>query len=71
MKAVIIADRSHPELAPLTEKTCAGLLPVAGKPLIEHTLESLVEIGVQQAYVVTSEFGSLPEGIQGSSAVPG
>ncbi|TDI47456.1 MAG: NDP-sugar synthase [Acidobacteria bacterium] len=56
MKAVILADRSRPELKPLTERTCAALLPVGGKPLIEHTLEALFDADIREAYVVISEF---------------
>jgi hypothetical protein len=50
--AVVIANRDVETLRPLTERTCAALLPVAGKPLLEHTLESLVLAGVRSGSVV-------------------
>lgn len=56
MKIVILADRSRPELEPLTKRTCASLLPVGGKPLIEHTVEALFDAGIREATVLISEF---------------
>lgn len=41
LKAIVFADRNGSELLPLTTKTCVSLLPIAAKPLIEHTLETL------------------------------
>lgn len=48
MKAVIYWDRRGHSLAPLTERLPPCLLPVAGRPLIEHTLDLLVDAGVRQ-----------------------
>ncbi len=56
MQAVVIADRKGLELLPLTDKTCVALLPVAGKPVLEHTLESLVAVGIVQIHIVISSF---------------
>ncbi len=54
MKAIIFADRLGKELEPLTDNTCVALLPVVGKPVIEHTLEDLVKAGIREAVVVLS-----------------
>lgn len=56
MKLVLWADRDRPELEPLTSSTTAALLPVLGKPLIEHALEDLYEIGAREVLVVVSDF---------------
>jgi dTDP-glucose pyrophosphorylase len=54
--ATLCADRLGAELLPLTERTCVGLLPVAGKPMIEHALEALAREGIRQVLVVVSPF---------------
>ena len=56
MQALIFADRLGRELEPLTERTCVALLPVVGKPVLEHTLEALVAAGVRQAVIAISPF---------------
>jgi hypothetical protein len=55
-QAVLFADRLGAELAPLTERTSVALLPVAGKPMIEHALESLAKAGIRRILVVVSPF---------------
>lgn len=54
MRVVILADRLGRELLPLTDNTCVALLPVAGKPVIEHTLDLLAGAGVKEAVVALS-----------------
>ena len=56
MHALIFADRLGRELEPLTERTCAALLPVVGKPVLEHTLEALVAAGIREAVIAISSF---------------
>ncbi|QQS54743.1 MAG: NDP-sugar synthase [Candidatus Competibacteraceae bacterium] len=56
MQALIFADRLGRELEPLTDRTCAALLPVTGKPVLEHTLEALVAAGLREAVVAVSPF---------------
>jgi NDP-sugar pyrophosphorylase family protein len=56
MEAIILADRNGAELMPLTDKTCVALLPICGKSILEHTLESLIEAGICQDHVVISAF---------------
>lgn len=54
--AVVVADRLGVELAPLNARTCVALLPVAGKPLICHALETLAQVGVEEVLVLVSPF---------------
>ena len=56
MQALIFADRIGQELEPLTEQTCIALLPVVGKPVLEHSLEALVAAGVRRAIIAVSPF---------------
>jgi len=56
MDVVVLADRKGLELLPLTDNTCLPLLPLAGKPVLEHTLEALIEAGFRQAHIVLSPY---------------
>ena len=56
MQALIFADRLGRELELLTDRTCVALLPVIGKPVLEHTLETLVAAGLGEAVVAISPF---------------
>lgn len=56
MEAIILADRKGTELLPLTTNTCVPLLPLAGKTVLEHTLEALVEAGLRQMHIVLSPY---------------
>ncbi|MCX7098237.1 MAG: NDP-sugar synthase [Methylococcales bacterium] len=56
MDVILFADRKGLELLPLTDDTCVPLLPLAGKMLIEHTLEALVAGGLRQAHIILSPF---------------
>ena len=56
MQALIFADRLGRELEPLTDRTCAALLPVLGKPVLGHTLEALGAAGLSEAVVAVSPF---------------
>lgn len=56
MRTLILADRIGAELLPLTDHTCPALLPVVGKPVLEHTLDMLVEAGIKQATLVIGPF---------------
>jgi NDP-sugar pyrophosphorylase family protein len=46
--AFVFADRDPAPLDPIARRTCVALLPVAGKPLLQHTLEDLAEAGVRR-----------------------
>ena len=52
MKTIIFADAHGNELKPLTDGSCKALLPVAGKPVIAHTLEILYRAGIREATVL-------------------
>jgi NDP-sugar pyrophosphorylase family protein len=53
MKTLLFATRDGPELDPLTRDRCVALLPLAGKPLILHTIESLAMAAVAEIIIVT------------------
>ena len=56
MKIVILAAGYATRLYPLTLNRPKPLLPVAGKPMIDHVLEKLSGIaGLDRVYVVTNE----------------
>ncbi|MEM7234847.1 MAG: NDP-sugar synthase [Planctomycetota bacterium] len=65
MKTVILANAPGTELAPLSDQYCTALLPVTGKPLIEHTAESLALAGVEEAFVVVSPHADRVESLLG------
>src|SRR5580658_6403276 len=55
MKVIILAAGYATRLYPLTLNQPKPLLPVAGKPLIEHVLDNLTPIGgIDRVYVVTN-----------------
>src|SRR5438093_6352488 len=55
MKVVILAAGYATRLYPLTLTQPKPLLPVAGKPMIEHVLDNLASIaGLDRIYVVTN-----------------
>jgi len=53
MKTLLFATRDGSELAPLTRDRCVALLPVAGKPLIVHAIESLAMAALAEVIIVT------------------
>lgn len=52
MKAVVLAAGKGVRLDPFTEKLPKHLLPVAGSPLIFHTLKSIKAIGIDEVLIV-------------------
>ncbi len=58
MKALVFADQTARGLAPLTDRTCAALLPVAGRSLLDHALDALEAAGIEAAIVVASPFAA-------------
>jgi len=50
-QALILADRDGSELEPLAGGLLPALLPVGGKPVIQHCIEDLWEAGVREALV--------------------
>ena len=59
MKAVFLAAGKGERLWPLTETSPKPLLPIANKPIIQHTLEALVEAGIRQVVLVIGYKGDL------------
>lgn len=55
MNVIIFADTVAPDMAPLTGTTPFALLPVAGKPLIMHALESLHRSGFRDITIVSAD----------------
>jgi hypothetical protein len=68
MKALLLADRLGTGLSPFTERTAVALLPVAGKPLVFHAIEDLVQAGVKEAVVVVSAFAEEMERVLGDGS---
>lgn len=54
MQVVLFTDRAGTALAPFTDRTCAALLPVVGKPLVVHALESIARVNPERVFVVVS-----------------
>jgi len=52
MKAVVIAAGEGTRLRPLTEDKPKGMVEVAGKPILTHCFEDLVELGAEELVVV-------------------
>jgi glucose-1-phosphate thymidylyltransferase len=56
MKAIILAGGFAKRMWPLTLEKPKPLLPVAGKPMIEHVLEKVLPIeGIDQIYITTNK----------------
>jgi len=54
MNVLIIANQTSSELAALTRESCLSMLPIAGKPLIEHTLESVARFSPETTTIIAS-----------------
>ena len=54
MKAVIPSAVEKENMFPFSETDPTGLLPVMGKPLTRHIVESLREIGVEEIFIVVN-----------------
>jgi N-acetyl-alpha-D-muramate 1-phosphate uridylyltransferase len=57
MKAMILAAGRGERMRPLTDNMPKPLLPVAGKPLIEHTISQLVSAGFTRIIINHARFG--------------
>lgn len=64
--AIVLADRLGSELAPLNDQTCVAMLPVAGKPVIQHVIEQLSGAGVQEAFIVLCAWAEQVEALLGN-----
>ncbi|BAJ01476.1 nucleotidyltransferase family protein [Shewanella violacea] len=54
MQAIIFANRTGDELAPLNSHYCPALLPIGNKAVIEYTLEDIVKSGISQIKLIVS-----------------
>jgi len=54
MKAVIPCAKKKDNLFPFSETKPTALMPVAGKPLVKHTIEALEENSVEEVYLVVN-----------------
>ncbi|MGA1821240.1 MAG: bifunctional sugar-1-phosphate nucleotidylyltransferase/acetyltransferase [Thermoplasmatota archaeon] len=59
MKALILAAGQGVRMGPLTEKRPKPMLPVAGKPFLEHTLQSLKDGGITEVSILTGYYGNV------------
>jgi UDP-N-acetylglucosamine diphosphorylase / glucose-1-phosphate thymidylyltransferase / UDP-N-acetylgalactosamine diphosphorylase / glucosamine-1-phosphate N-acetyltransferase / galactosamine-1-phosphate N-acetyltransferase len=57
LKGVILAAGEGKRMRPLTAHRPKVMLPVAGRPILEHLVERLVEVGVDDLLVVTHYHG--------------
>ncbi|GFO72675.1 N-acetyl-alpha-D-muramate 1-phosphate uridylyltransferase [Bathymodiolus japonicus methanotrophic gill symbiont] len=57
MKAMILAAGRGERMRPLTDHTPKPLLKIAGKPLIEYTLEALVKVGISDIVINLAHLG--------------
>lgn len=53
MKAVILAAGKGTRMGDLTQEIPKPMLPVQGKPILEHIISGMVECGVRQICVIT------------------
>ena len=58
LQAVVLCDSYLPRFSPLTEDRPRCLLPLANMPLIEYTLEFLVNCGVSEVYLMCGAHAS-------------
>lgn len=49
---VVLADASAGSLEPLVDDQCQAMLPVVGKPIVEHVMESIVPLRPKHVLVV-------------------
>lgn len=60
MKAILLGAGTGTRLRPLTERIPKCLVPLRGKPLLEHQLQTLTDCGINQVALVTGyKAGSL------------
>ncbi len=58
-KAVVLAAGRGTRMGAITQTMPKPLLPVQGKPMMEHIMERLAEAGVEQFLVVVGYQGEL------------
>lgn len=68
MKAMILAAGYGKRLRPLTDKTPKPMIPVAGKPLLQHHIERLVAMGITEVVINISWLSEQIEAYFGDGA---
>ena len=53
MKAFILAAGEGTRMRPLTASKSKSLLPIAGKPFLQHTLDALKANKITEIYILT------------------
>lgn len=71
MKAMILAAGRGTRMAPLTDHCPKPLLPLAGKPLIQHHIEKLVAAGITELVINHAWLGHMLEEALGDGAALG
>ena len=59
MKAVVLAAGKGVRLWPLTENRSKHMIPIAGRPIIEHVISAIKSAGIRSLIVVTQYRGEL------------
>lgn len=57
LEAVIMAGGRGQRLQPLTDTVPKPMLPLAGKPIIEHNIDKLIEYGIKKIYISIKYLG--------------
>lgn len=57
MRALILAAGKGTRLEPLTETQPKAMLPLVGKPLLQHVVEAVREAGIKEITIVTGYLG--------------
>lgn len=57
MKALVLPGGTGTRLRPLTHSLPEQLIPIAGRPFVEHVLESVRDMGVREVAIVVGEGG--------------
>src|SRR5262245_61752441 len=71
MKAVILAAGKGTRMKELTNDVPKPMLPVQGKPILEHIISGLMAAGVRDVFVVTGYRAEVAENYFGSGAIWG
>jgi len=54
VEAVILCAKKKESLFPFSETRPTGMIPIAGKPIVEHLIKSLEEAGVTSIHLITN-----------------
>jgi len=57
LECMIMAGGRGKRLSPLTDKTPKPMLPLGGKPIIEHNIDRLISFGIEKFYISVKYLG--------------